>query len=144
MTKQINKRWQHFMLAIIFIVLGASSSVFAQDKYPKPDFSAMAEYWDIVEYEYDFAGGGVPRLNVIAKPKKKAVPLWWDIVWRDAKGLTIDKYSIRFGAVEVQRAKIGEPVQGSSFAPFKKYMAQVKSVTVTGENPSGGDAETAN
>lgn len=146
MKKQITKCWQSFLLAAfaIFIVPAASSAVFAQDKYPKPDFSAMAEYWEVVESEYDFAGGGVPRLNVIAKPKQKSVPMWWDIVWRDEKGIIIDKYSIKFGAVEIGRAKIGEPVQGSSFAPFKKYMPQVKSVTVTGENPSGGDATTAN
>ncbi len=56
MKKQIKKSRQSLLLVTIatFIMLGASSSAFAQnkaDKYPKPDFSEMEEYWDIVEYE---------------------------------------------------------------------------------------------
>jgi len=30
----------------------------------------MEEYWDIVDYEYDFTGNGVPAFIVIAKKKK--------------------------------------------------------------------------
>lgn len=84
MKKQINKRWQSLLLTMIaaFIVLGASGSVFAQnktaDKYPKPDFSAIEEYWEIVEWEYDFAQN-IPSFIVIAKPKQKSVPTWFTI-----------------------------------------------------------------
>ncbi len=145
MTKQINQRWQSFLLATIatFIVLGAFSSVFTQkaDKYPKPDFSAMEEYFEIVEWEYDFTSGS--RFIVTAKPKQKTVPLWWEITWRDAKGVMINQANIHFSMSDIQATKVGEPVRGSSLAPFKRRMSEVKSVTIT-ENPEGGDARTAN
>lgn len=146
MTKQINKSLKSFLLTIIamFIVLGSFGAIFAQkaDKYPKPDFSAMEEYWEIVEYEYDFTTM-VPNLIVIAKPKQKVVPVWWDITWLDSKGVKIVKHCIFFSAGQVQRSKIGDPIRGESKAPFKREMAQVKSVKVT-ENPDGGDAKTEN
>lgn len=145
MTKHINKRRQSFLLATIavFIVLAVSGSVFAQknDKYPRPDFSEMEEYFDIVESEYEFTGLG--SFSVIAKPKKKAVPRWWTITWRDAKGVVIVKHTLIFNTSELSQTKIGEPIRGSSYAPEKRLMPQVKSVTIT-ENPDGGDARTAN
>jgi len=147
-TKQINKRrWSLLLVTIVtFILLGSTGSVFAQnktaDKYPKPDFSAMEEYWDIVEYEYDFSGN-VPYIYVIAKPKQKAVPIWWDMTWLDNKGVKIVKHTLFFGAGKVQQSKIGDPIRGESHAPFKREMAQVKSVMVK-ENPDGGDAKTSN
>src|SRR5688572_16125945 len=83
------------------IVLGASNSVFAQNgPAPKPDFSAMEEYWEVVEYEYDFAAN-IPTINVIAKPKQKSVPTWWTITWRDAKGVAIHTDTIMFNYVQV-------------------------------------------
>jgi hypothetical protein len=148
MTEQTNRRRRPLLLATVatFIVLGASGSVFAQnkaaDKYPKPDFSAMEEYWEVVEYEYDFTGN-VPNFYVIAKPKQKAVPTGWDITWLDSKGVKIERYMLYFGHGQVQRSKIGDPIRGSSKAPFKRHMAQVKSITVV-ENPDSGDAKTEN
>ena len=148
MKKQINKSLKSFLLTIVamFIMLGASGAIFAQktDKYPKPDFSAMEEYWEIIEWEYDFAPtSNVPNFIVIAKPKQKVVPVWWDITWLDSKGVKIVKHCIFFSAGQVQQSKIGDPIRGESKAPFKREMAQVKSVKVT-ENPDGGDAKTAN
>ena len=100
MNKQITKRWQSLLLVTIatVIMLGASSSAFAQkswnDKTPKPDFSAMEEYWEIVEYEYNFTENSLPTFTVIAKKKEKNVPLKWDVTWRDSKGVKIEGYSL--------------------------------------------------
>lgn len=145
MTNQINKNWKSFLLTTVamFIVFGVSGVIFAQkaDKYPKPDFSAMDEYFDIVEHEYEFTGLG--SFTVIAKPKQKSVPRWWTITWRDEKGVAIVKHTLMFNASELSRTKIGEPIRGSSYAPEKRLMSQIKSVTVV-ENPEGGDANTAN
>jgi hypothetical protein len=150
MTQQINKRWQSLLLATIAtaIILGASSSAFAQnkaaDKYPKPDFSAMEEYWEVVDYEYDFGTtSNVPNFIVIAKPKQKVVPTGWDITWVDSKGVKIAKYMIYFPHAQVMQSKVGDPIRGQSKAPFKREMPQVKSVKVI-ENPDSGDARTAN
>ncbi len=146
MTKQINQLCQSLLLAtlVTFIVLGSSGSVFAQakvaDKYPKPDFSEMEEYWDIVEYEYDFEAR---QFIVIAKPNKKTVPLWWSITWYDSKGVVVEAFSIKFDLGSVSGAKIGDPQRGKSYSPFKRQMSEVKSIKVT-EHPGSGDAKLAN
>lgn len=137
MKKQINKKWQSLLLATVvtFIVLGASSSAFAQkswnDKTPKPDFTAMEEYYEIVDYEYDFTGGGVPRFYVTAKKKIKKTPHAWVIVWRDAKGVKIDQATINFNWNDTQETAVGEPIRGDSPAPFKRQMPEIKSVVIT-------------
>lgn len=146
MKKQINKSLKSFLLTIVamFIVFGASGAVFAQDKaadkYPKPDFTEMEEYWDIVEYEYDFSNR---QIIVIAKPKKKVVPIWWDITWLDSKGVTVSSYTIYFLKHQVENGKVGDPQRGTSYCPFKRQMVDVKSIKVT-ENTGGGDAKLAN
>ena len=137
MDKQINKRCKSLLLLTIatLILLGASSSAFAQKswnaKTPKPDFSAMEEYYEIVEYEYDFTGGGMPAFYIIAKKKEKKTPTWWRIVWRDAKGVKIADYTFMFRLSDGQEAEIGEPIRGSSYAPWKADMTKVKSITIT-------------
>ncbi len=136
MIKKINKRGQSLLLVTIFtlILLGASSSTFAQKswnaKTPKPDFTAMEEYYEIVDYEYDFTGGGVPRFYVTAKKKIKKTPSAWRITWRDDKGVKIAQYTINFNWTDTQEAEIGEPIRGDSPAPFKSDMPNVKSVEI--------------
>jgi hypothetical protein len=144
MTKQINQCRRSFLLttiAVVFVLSGFGSA-FAQkaDNYPKPDFSEMEEYWEIVSYEYDFAAR---QFLVIAKPKQKVVPIWWNVTWRDSKGITIEKFKIVFSLGAVNAAKIGEPIRAQGYCPFKRQMAEVKTIDVK-ENPDGGDAKTAN
>lgn len=144
MKKQINKRLQSFLLATIamFIMLGAFGAVFAQDKYPKPDFTVMEEGWEIVEWEYDFTEN-IPAFYVIAKPKKQTVSTWFTITWRDAKGVRIESNTLVFDYFDVQKAKIGEPIRGKSYAPWKRLMPTVKSVIVT-EAPDSHDQKVGN
>lgn len=144
MKKQIKKRLQSFLLATIamFIMLGASGAVFAQDKYPKPDFTVMEEGWEIVEWEYDFTEN-IPAFYVIAKPKKQTVSTWFTITWRDAKGVRIESNTLVFDYFDVQKAKIGEPIRGKSYAPWKRLMPTVKSVIVT-EAPDSHDQKVGN
>lgn len=144
MSKQISKRWKSLLLTTVamFIMLGESDVVFAQDKYPKPDFTVLEEGWEIVEWEYDFAEN-IPAFYVIAKPKKQTVSTWFTITWRDAKGVRIDSQTIVFDYFDVQKAKIGEPVRGRSYAPWKRQMPQVKSINVT-EAPDSHDQKVGN
>ncbi len=132
MTKQINKKWKYLLMVSIVasILVGASGVVFAQDKYPKPDFTVMEEGWEIVEWEYDFTEN-IPAFYVIAKPKQKTLSTWFTITWRDAKGVRIDSGTVVFDYFDVQKAKIGEPIRGRSYAPWKRLMPKVKSVIVT-------------
>lgn len=144
MRKQINKSWKSFLLTTIamFIMLGASAAAFAQDKHPKPDFSVMEEGWEIVEWEYDFTEN-IPAFYVIAKPKQKTVSTWFTITWRDAKGVRIESNTIVFDYFDVQKAKIGEPIRGKSYAPWKRLMPTVKSIIVT-EAPDSHDQKVGN
>lgn len=137
MTKQINQRRQSLLLftIAIFVMLGASVSVFAQKamtaKFPKPDFKAMEEYWEVVEYEYDYATGNMPLIYVIAKKKAEKVPRYWRITWRDAKGVKILSHTLMFDVFDVRNAKDGEPIRASAYAPDNKDIPKIKSVVVT-------------
>lgn len=134
MKKQMNKLWQLPLLitiAVIFI-LAASDSILAQKsmtaKFPKPDFKAMEEYFEIVEYEYDYTTN-IPQIYIVAKKKEEKVPTWWVITWRDAKGVKVTGYSFYFSTVDA-KTKVGEPVRGSGYAPWEREISSIKSVSV--------------
>lgn len=137
MNKQINKLRQSLLLLTIAIVmmLGATSSAFAQKamtaKFPKPDFSAMEEYWEIVEYEYDYASSRLGQFIVVAKKKQAKVPTWWDVAWKDAQGVKLHNLTIYFNYVNVRDAKVGDTLRGSSYAPDIRNIPKIKSVVVT-------------
>ena len=72
----------------------------------------MEEYWEVAEYEYDFTTG-VPKFIVIAKPKQKVVPVGWDITWLDSKGVKMERFMLYFSPGQVQRSKIGDPIEAN-------------------------------
>lgn len=137
MNKQINKLWQSLLLFTIaaFITLGATSLAFAQKamtaKFPKPDFTVMEEYWQVVSYEYDYATGSMPLIYVVAKKKEEKVPRYFRITWRDAQGVKILSHTLMFDFVDVRNAKDGEPIRASAYAPDTKDIPKIKSVVVT-------------
>ncbi len=136
MKKQINKLLQSLLLLTIttVITLGATSSALAQKsvtaKFPKPDFSAMEEYYEIVDYEYDYASGGIGKFYVTAKKKQQKVPTWFDVTWKDAQGVKLGYFNLFFEYYYMKDAKIGEPVRGSATAPEYKLIPKIKSMTI--------------
>lgn len=137
MNKQIKKLQQSLLLVIIAIVitLGTASAGFGQKsmtaKFPKPDFTAMEEYWQVVSYEYDYATGNLPLIYVVAKKKAEKVPRYWVITWRDAQGVKILSHTLMFNFVDVRNAKADEPIRASAYAPDNKDIPKIKSVIVT-------------
>lgn len=135
MNKKFNKFWQSPLLIAIaaIFMLTASESVLAQKsmtaKFPKPDFKAMEEFYDIVEYEYDYTTN-IPQIYIIAKKKEQKVPTWWVITWLDAKGVKVTHYSFYFSTVD-SKTKIGEPVRGNGYAPWERQISSIKSVVVS-------------
>jgi hypothetical protein len=134
----MNQRRQSLMLVAltIVIVLGALPTAFAQKnlnaKYPKPDFSALEEYFEVVSYEFDYTSSqsAVPQMFVVAKKKQDKVLRRWDVNWYDADGVKIIPTTpLWFDTAN--NAKVGEPVRASAFAPFKDKMAKVKRIVVT-------------
>jgi hypothetical protein len=89
----------------------------------------MEEYWDIVDYKYDFTGSGVPAFIVIAKKKERNVPRKWMVTWYDADGVKMDVGPLLYDIGD--RAKAGEPLRASAYAPLKRHMPCVKSIKVT-------------
>ena len=136
MKIQKNQCWQSLQLLTIAIVmmLGASFSALAQKsvtaKFPKPDFSAMEEYYEIVDYEYDYASGGIGKFYVTAKKKQQKVPTWFDISWRDAQGVKLGDFYLMFEYYYMKNAKIGESVRGAATAPEYKLIPRIKTVMI--------------
>jgi hypothetical protein len=137
MTKQTIQHWQALLLVTIaaFIILSASSAASAQKswnaKSPKPDFSAMEEYYEIVAYEYDFTGSNMGTFTIIAKKKIAKTPTTWNVVWRDAEGVKLAGQTLTFPPYQGQEAEIGEPIKGWAYGPWKDNMPKVKTVKVT-------------
>jgi hypothetical protein len=135
MNRLINKRWQSLLLTTIAtVIMLGTSPAFGQKslnaKYPKPNFSAMEEYWEVVSYEYDFTGNGIPVFIVVAKKKDANAPRAWNVTWRDAAGVKVaSEKPLWFD--NNNTAKVGEPVRAEAYAPFKRVMPTVKTVVIT-------------
>lgn len=130
MKKQTNKRWQSFLLATIVAILmhGVTVSVSAQDdKYPKPDFSAMEKYYEVTKYEYDF-NANVPVFYVVVKRKAENVPKWWIIKWFDGDGVALSTGSFLFDPG--YKASVDDPMRSKAYAPWKREMPKVKRIVV--------------
>ncbi len=128
MKKQSNKRWQSLVLATIAAILMHGASIFAQDnKYPKPDFSAMEKYYEVIKYEYDF-NANIPLFIVVAKRKEENVPKWWIVKWFDADGVVISSGGLLFDPGF--KATVDDPMRTSAYAPWKREMPKVKRIVV--------------
>lgn len=128
MKKQANKRWQSLLLAAIAAIFIHAVSVSAQDdKYPKPDFSAMEKYYEVSKYEYDF-NANIPLFFVVAKRKTESVPKWWIVKWFDADGVVISTGGLLFDPG--YKASVDDPMRSSTYAPWKREMPKVKRIVV--------------
>lgn len=102
------------------------------DNYPKPDFSVMEEWYEIVKYEYDFRGSNVePLFLVVVKKKVENAPPYFKVGWFDADGIRV---GINATLIPVQgtieNLPVGEPFRLRAYAPHKKDMERVKSIVV--------------
>lgn len=135
MRRKFNQRWHLVLLATIatVIVLAASSATFAQKslnaKYPKPNFSAMEKYWEIISYEYDFTGNGTPKFTVLVKKKVEQAPRVWYVTWTDGDGVRVGQGALSYDPMN--QVKVGENTRATGLAPWKDVMGKVKKVVVT-------------
>ena len=96
------------------------------DDYPKPDFSEIEKWYEIVKYEYGDLEGGDNTLNFWYKPKKKPSP-WFKVEFRDQDGALVrdgSEAAFDFG----KTPEVGEVSKGYSGTPFEKEMKKVVSV----------------
>ncbi|GEM_PF-2444525 len=103
-------------------------SLVAADDYPKPDFSGIEEWYEVVKYEYDFVQTP-PKIYLVVKKKVYKAPLNMEMTWFDEDGVVINK--TRFpNLLQQEHTEVGEPIRLYGYAPYERLMPKVKSVVV--------------
>jgi hypothetical protein len=106
------------------------------DDYPKPDFSGIEEWYEVVKYYYDFAPT-LPSTYLVVKKKVYKAPLNMEMTWFDEDGVVI--YRTRFpNLLRQEGTEVGEPIRLQGGAPYERLMSKVKSVVVKKKNCQSG------
>jgi hypothetical protein len=94
--------------------------------YPKPDFSEMEEWYDVVRYEYDPVEH---MLNFWIKPKVENRPHNFSMQFFDKDGVLVDPYDPRwgFGVSLDYVVAVGQVQKASVYMPREKAMQRVVS-----------------
>ena len=109
-------------------LFAANFNLLAADEYPKPDFSGIEEWYEVVKYEYDFVQTP-PKIYLVVKKKVYKAPLNMEMAWFDADGVAINK--TRFpNLLNKGSIPVGEPIRLYAYAPYERQMPKVKSVVV--------------
>ncbi len=95
-----------------------------EDGFPKPDFSEMEKYFEIVKYEYNPVDG---RVIFVVKAKKPTNIFRWYLTAYDADGVKISETSFNGNVVSPE---IGEPTRIYSFAPNERDIKRVAKITI--------------
>ena len=132
MKKQTNQCRLSLLLATLAIALllaiSNSTSVKADDEYPKPDFSAMEKWYQVVKYEYsDLAAER--KLTVFCKPKVETRPFSFNVQFLDKDGLVVRETAFR-NYISLQNARVGETVKTDVYTPSELEMEKVTIVRV--------------
>jgi hypothetical protein len=96
-----------------------------EDGFPKPDFSEMEKYFEIVKYDYNPVDG---RVTFVVKAKKQTNIFRWYLNAYDADGVKISETSFNGNVVSPE---IGEPTRIYSFAPNEKDIKRVARIAIT-------------
>ncbi|MEK7722973.1 MAG: hypothetical protein AAB336_01365 [Acidobacteriota bacterium] len=96
-----------------------------ENGFPKPDFSEMEKYFEIVRTDYEFKLG---RFNMLVKATKKTNIFEWYMTFYDADGIKVSDRSLNgnMGSPE-----LGEPTKIYGYTPTEKEMKQVTKIVVT-------------
>jgi len=96
-----------------------------ENGFPKPDFSEMEKYFEIVRTDYDFSLG---RFNFLVKATKKTNIFEWYMTFYDADGIKVMERSLN-GNMGVP--EIGQPTKIYGYTPTEREMKQVTRITIT-------------
>ena len=126
MKKQFSKFAFSIIFAALVMLCGAVTATQAQDNdsYPKPDFTEIEKWYEVVKFEYDILNTSV---YMTVKPKKESRPTHWQLDYRDADGVSLFKQGFFFKG----DVKVGEPYRAQAFTMTETQMEKVKSVTLT-------------
>jgi len=96
-----------------------------ENGFPKPDFSEMEKYFEIVRSDYDFSLG---RFNLLVKAKKKTNVFEWYLTFYDADGIKVKEASFN---ANIGSPELGEPTKIYGYTPTEKEMKQVTRIAIT-------------
>lgn len=96
-----------------------------EDGFPKPDFSEMEKYFEIVKYEYNPVDG---RVTFVVKANKQTNIFRWYLTAYDADGVKISDTGFNGNIVSPE---IGEPTRIYSFAPNERDIKRVSRIAIT-------------
>ncbi len=96
-----------------------------ENGFPRPDFSEMEKYFEIVRSDYDFSLG---RFNMLVKAKKKTNVFEWYLTFYDADGIKVKEASFN---ANMGTFEIGEPTKIYGYTPTEREMKQVTRIVVT-------------
>ena len=96
-----------------------------ENGFPKPDFSEMEKYFEIVRTDYDFSLG---RFNMLIKMTKKTNVLEWYMTFYDADGIKVMDRSFN---ANIGVPPLGEPTKIYGYTPSEKEMKQVTRIVIT-------------
>jgi hypothetical protein len=96
-----------------------------ENGFPKPDFSAMEKWFEIVKYEYNDDG----KLYIWTKRKNEAVNPGFVMEYRDKDGVLVT-YQRPIPDTSLNAAAVGEVVKTYSSIPSEAEMKRVATVTL--------------
>lgn len=102
-----------------------NQAVTDENGFPKPDFSEMEKYVEIIKYDYDPVTG---RVTFVVKAKKEINIYRWYLTAYDADGVKVSELALNGGSIPLP---IGEPTRIYSFAPNERAIKQVTRITIT-------------
>ena len=97
---------------------------------PKPDFSEMEKYFEIVKSEYSAEGSKLIKLNLVLKMTKQTNVCEWAINFYDADGVKVVAESYIVGN-DTCAPKLGEPTKAYAYLPPEAKWKFVKKVVIT-------------
>ena len=123
-------QWQTLVFAAIttLLIFGASASTSAQDEYPKPDFSAMEKWYEIVKYEYGDLSAD-RTLTVFFKPKVEARPYNFVVQYINKDGVVVRETAFR-NYITLTNTRVGETAKTDAYTPSETEMEKITSVRV--------------
>lgn len=95
-----------------------------EDGFPKPDFSEMEKYVEIVKYEYSPVTG---RVTMVVNAKKEINIYRWYLMAYDADGVKISEMGLNGGSIPLP---LGEPTRIYSFAPNERDIRRVARIAI--------------
>jgi fibronectin type 3 domain-containing protein len=130
MKRGTKLHWQTIAFAAIaaLFIFSAPASTSAQEENPKPDFSAMEKWYEIVKYEYGDLSAD-RTLTVLFKPKVEARPYNFLVQYINKDGIVVRETAFR-NYIALENTRVGETAKTDAYTPSETEMEKITIVRV--------------